>query len=77
MKRKKKARILLLAGVTAFAYYLYSKLTAEQKNDLLIAIRETSRKLYDQFMPEPIKNMFQQNNDLINFDYGENSDYPG
>jgi hypothetical protein len=77
MLQKKKTRVLLLAGLAAFAYYRYSKLSAEQKRDLSNIIKVKGKKLYDQYVPRHIKNMFYQNNELLNFDYGENSDYPG
>lgn len=39
---------LLLAGAAAFAYYKYSKMSEEQKNNLVGSIKEKGRKYYDE-----------------------------
>jgi hypothetical protein len=40
---------LLLAGLAAFAYYKYSRLTPEEKQDLVSNLRERGKKLIGQF----------------------------
>jgi hypothetical protein len=40
---------ILLAGLAAFAYYKYSKLTTEEKQDLMGNLKERGRKLVEQF----------------------------
>ena len=47
---------LILAGLAAFAYYKYSKLTADQKRDMVNNLKEKGQKLYDQYIPENVKN---------------------
>jgi hypothetical protein len=49
---------LLLAGIAAFAYYKYSKMSQEEKDNLMSGIKEKGQKLYDQYMPAEIKDMF-------------------
>ena len=39
---------LLLAGLAAFAYYKYSKLTTQEKQDLVSNLKERGRKLFGQ-----------------------------
>ena len=48
---------LLLAGLAAFAYYKYSKMSEEEKKDLVNNVKDKGQKLYDQYVPEDIKNM--------------------
>jgi len=47
---------LLLAGLAAFAYYKYSRLTKDQKRELANNVKQKGRQLYDQYMPENLKN---------------------
>jgi hypothetical protein len=51
---------LILAGLAAFAYYKYSKMTQEEKTNLTSSIKEQGQKLYDQYMPSQVKDMFAQ-----------------
>ena len=46
----------LLAGVAAFAYYKYSRLTQDQKRELANNLKQKGRQLYDQYVPENLKN---------------------
>ena len=39
---------LLLAGLAAFAYYKYSKLTPQEKQDLVTNLKDRGRKLWGQ-----------------------------
>jgi len=39
---------LILAGLAAFAYYKYSRLTPEEKHDLASNLKERGRKLFGQ-----------------------------
>lgn len=49
---------LLLAGLAAFAYYKYSKLSPEKKQDLTKNLREKGKQFYDKYVPEDVKNLF-------------------
>lgn len=49
---------LLLAGVAAYAYYKYNKMTPEQRQDMVGGLKEKGQKLYDEYVPSEVKNMF-------------------
>ncbi|MGN6616992.1 MAG: hypothetical protein ACTHJ5_07420 [Ilyomonas sp.] len=51
---------LLLAGLAAFAYYKYSKMSDQEKRDLVNNLKDKGQKLYDQYMPEDLKKVFKQ-----------------
>lgn len=51
---------LLLAGLAAFAYYKYSKMSQEEKDNLMAGLKEKGQKLYDEYMPASVKDMFAQ-----------------
>ena len=46
----------LLAGLAAFAYYKYSRLTQDQKRELADNLKQKGKQLYDQYVPESLKN---------------------
>jgi hypothetical protein len=48
---------LLLAGLAAFAYYKYSKMSEQEKKNLVGGWKEKGQKLYDEYVPENIKSM--------------------
>ena len=46
---------IIIAALAAFAYYKYSKLTPEQKRDLVNKLKGKGQKLYDDYVPaEPL-----------------------
>lgn len=51
---------LLIAGLAAFAYYKYSKMSEDEKRDLVNNLKEKGQKLYDQYVPEDLKKVVQQ-----------------
>ncbi|MEO5649624.1 MAG: hypothetical protein ABIR03_06840 [Ginsengibacter sp.] len=55
-QNNKSTAPLLLASLAAFAYYKYSKMTPEKKNDL----KEKGKDLLDKYVPQPIKNIFRK-----------------
>lgn len=54
---------LLLAGLAAVAYYKYSKMTPEDKDNLIGDLKAKGQKLYDEYMPEQYKSMFSSKAD--------------
>ena len=68
---------LILAGLAAFVYYKYSRLSEDQKNKLIVTLREKGKKLYDQYTPAGIKNLFKKKDNMSYYDdfFGEHSDY--
>ncbi len=51
---------LIIAGLAALAYYKYSKMSEEEKRNMANNIKAKGRKLYDQYVPNNMKNMFAQ-----------------
>ena len=57
---------LLLAGLAAFAYYKYSKLSPDEKKNLFGSIKEKGKKLYDEYLPDELKKIFE-NKDTVRY----------
>ncbi len=51
---------LLLAGAAAFAYYKYSKMSAQEKSELVTGLKEKGKKFYDENIPENVKSLFNR-----------------
>lgn len=51
---------ILLAGAAAFAYYKYSKMTKEEKAGIGESIKEFTCNMYEKYVPEKLKNMFDK-----------------
>ncbi len=66
---------LLLAGLAAFAYYRYSKMSEEQKRNLVSGLKEKGKKLYDEFMPTEIKNMLGKKENPVSDNPGSSKNY--
>jgi hypothetical protein len=49
---------LLLAGAAAFAYYKYSKMSDQQRRDLVNNLKEQGKKFYDEKIPSNVKDIF-------------------
>lgn len=62
MRNNKKmpggAGTLLAAGLAAFAYYKYSKMSEEQKRSLVSDLKDKAQNLYDQYAPAEVKDLF-------------------
>ena len=55
---RKSMTPIVLAGLAAAAYYAYSKMTPEQKQNVMGTIKKTGKDLLGKFMPsspEPMK----------------------
>jgi hypothetical protein len=52
---------IALAGAGAYAAYKYSKMSEQQKQDLSKNLKEKGKKLYDEYVPGNMKNMFAGN----------------
>lgn len=48
---------LLLAGLAAYAYYRYKKMTPQEKTDISNKVKETARNLTGN-LPSPLKDLF-------------------
>ncbi|WP_018615405.1 hypothetical protein [Segetibacter koreensis] len=54
-QKEKLSEILVIAGLAAFAYYKYSKLTSEEKTKIVSDIKDTGRNVIRELIPEEIK----------------------
>ena len=54
-QKEKLSEILVIAGLAAFAYYKYSKLTNEEKSKIVSDIKDTGRNVIKELIPEEIK----------------------
>ena len=54
---KKSNTPLLLAGLAAFAYYKFNKMSPEKKNEL----KEKGMDLVNKYVPQPLKDIFSKN----------------
>ncbi|HEX8675818.1 MAG TPA: hypothetical protein VF700_01290, partial [Segetibacter sp.] len=52
--------ILVIAGLAAFAYYKYSKLSEEEKRNIVNDIKETGRNIVKELIPEGIKSFLPE-----------------
>ena len=55
----KKISFFLLAGAAAYAYYRYSKLSEEEKKDLVDNLKSKGQKLYDEYVPDNLKDTIE------------------
>ena len=62
MRKKGGIGTLLLAGAAAFAYYKYSKMSEEQKRNMVNGIKEKGKRFYDESVPQNVKNIFSKSN---------------
>ncbi len=78
LQNKKNSTGLLLAGLAAFAYYKYSKMSEEEKQNIISSLKDQGKKLYDQYVPEEVKNVFSnKGNTGGNNNFGAGSGYSG
>ena len=48
---------LVLAGLAAYAYYKYNKMSMQEKDDMISSLKEKGQKLYDEYVPQNVKDM--------------------
>ena len=49
---------LLLAGLAAYAYYKYSKMSQQEKKDLFGNLKQKGQKLYEDYVPSDVRDRF-------------------
>ncbi|MEP6465847.1 MAG: hypothetical protein ABJB05_06060 [Parafilimonas sp.] len=54
----KKFPALLIAGIAAYAYYMYSKMDANAKKDLVNNIKGKGKQLFKDYLPDDLKQKF-------------------
>ena len=57
---------LLLAGLAAFAYYKYSKMDQDQKDKLFGDLKEKGKKLYNDYVPQEVKDIISKKSNAVN-----------
>ena len=73
--KKLSTGTLILAGLAAFAYYKYCRMSEEQKNNFIYRLRKKGKKLYE-YVPGNLKNFFvREENMFYDENFGEHSDY--
>ncbi len=72
------AGTLLAAGLAAFAYYKYSKMSEDQKRNMVNDLKEKAQNLYDQYMPAEVKDIFAKKGSAnTESQFGEGGGYTG
>ncbi len=51
----KKFPVLIIAGIAAFLYYKYSKMSADEKKDIVNNLKQKGKQLYDEYIPGTVK----------------------
>lgn len=80
MRNRKKlpAGTLLAAGLAAFAYYKYSKMSEEEKHSLVSDLKDKAQNLYEQYMPAEVKDIFSKKAPAsAESQFGEGGGYTG
>lgn len=54
---KKSTTPLLVAGLAAFAYYKYKKMSPEEKDNLVGTMKQKGMDLYEKYIPQSIKDV--------------------
>ena len=68
---------LVLAGLAAYAWYKYSRMSEQEKTDLVSDLKGRGQKLYDDYVPQNIKDMMGSKTGTAsaNTHFGDGSDY--
>ena len=53
-----KSLSLLLAGIAAYGYYKYSKMSDTEKKNFINSLKEKGKKVFDQYVPSDVQNKF-------------------
>ncbi len=78
--RRSNSGSLLLAGLAAFAYYKYSKMSPEERRSMFDNLKAQGKKLVDEYVPANIKDKFmkpESGTAPANSHFGEGSGYTG
>ncbi len=60
-----KKGALIIAGLAAFAYYKYSKMSAQEKDSMVSGLKEKGQKLYDDYIPSNVKDVFAKKQEAV------------
>lgn len=56
----RKSLSLLLAGVAAYGYYKYSKMTEAERKNFISGLKDKGKKVLDQYMPSNLQDEFEK-----------------
>ena len=84
MNKKFSTGGLVLAGLAAYAYYKYNKMSMQDKDNIISSLKEKGQKLYDEYVPQNVKDIVdsQTGNTTSNpmsssSKFGEGNSYTG
>lgn len=60
MTRNNNTGKLLLAGLAAYAYYKYTQMSPEERENIGETLKSKGKKLFDEYMPDEIKSIFDK-----------------
>lgn len=75
MLQNKKTGGLLLAGLAALAYYKYSKMSDEQKKNIVGDLKTKGQKLYDDYAPVELKDFLNKQKPQPTENFTESQSY--
>lgn len=80
VNKKVSAGALAAAGLAAFAYYKYTKMSEEEKSTMVSDLKEKAQNLYDQYAPKELKDLFNKkapspSPSSASSHFGEGNDY--
>ncbi len=52
-------KLLVFAGLAAYAYYKYSTMTPEAKQKLTSDIKDKAKNIFDKYVPDQAKDLFK------------------
>jgi hypothetical protein len=71
-------KTILLAGVGALGYYLYNRMSEEQKNKIVRGVKDQLNRAVDQLMPTNSRAAFETKADTMpQSRFGEGDSYTG
>ena len=77
LQNRTKSGSLLLAGLAAFAYYKYSKMTPDERRNMFNDLKEKGKKLVNDYVPADIRDKFMKKNNPDTMDNtADNNYYP-
>lgn len=68
---------LLLAGLAAYAYYKYNKMSSQEKKDLVGNLKKKGQKLYDDYVPSNVRDRFAHTGNDVKSTFTEGNVYNG
>jgi hypothetical protein len=52
-----KLALIIAGAVGGYLYYKYSKMSADERRDMMNKVKEKGKKLYDDYVPDNLKDM--------------------